>query len=285
MKPSDWFFWACVGICNLQLSFEIFSKGPWRVLVEGSRNPRVYTVEKFLALLFFVGWLTHHYNTFAVELRNPFAYLVGFGAPLVIGPFVRLFPKLRDEPVIKERPSLGKRLHHLRTLREGGIAAVTLQQGQELFHSAFFDSTVDFYPGVRTEGAESMATHPKILQAEQLMRQAIDLTDDPVNKAIAITEIGLLHRMVNDLAGAQKLFEDALELHKSLENRWTGERAKRLRAYRETAFRMGELQHARNVPENARHWYEYSLKLDMELGHDQPEDEEMTRRLLWQVRT
>jgi len=131
---------------------------------------------------------------------------------------------------------------------------------------------------------------PRICKAKTLLRNAAehapasnrDTIQAKVNEAIAVRELGLLHRAVNEFEEAQESYSRSLHILKSLGG-MTSTRREVLSAYRETVFRLGELSHALKDYRTAEESYRESLHVDDILGHDDPSGEHYARALLQEV--
>ena len=100
-----------------------------------------------------------------------------------------------------------------------------------------------------------------------------------------------LNEFENKFENARPAYEAALEILNGLrtisstEEKVLDEYTERkvLGAYRETVFRLAELDHVQRKYSSAKTGYEEALQVDELLGHDDREGEEYTRRLLHEV--
>jgi tetratricopeptide (TPR) repeat protein len=106
-----------------------------------------------------------------------------------------------------------------------------------------------------------------------------DVRQANINEAVAVRELGLLHRAVNEFEQARKAYNSSLKILRELGG-IRSESSATLSAYRETVFRIAELAHALQDYDQAVQNYQESLRVDEVLHHDDPAGEEFTRNLL-----
>lgn len=157
-------------------------------------------------------------------------------------------------------------------MRQGATA---LAQGRGLWQAIPELKVEDWFGQPNNVFGPTFRSDPRVRQAMQLIMQAIALTqnsealDAKTNRAIAVTELGLLHRMLNDLPTARQCYVEALKI---VNGQGGGSSSDRdvLKAYREVAFRIGELEHTAGNKKGAGYFYGECLRMDAALGHDRP---------------
>lgn len=261
MKTSDIVYCSLLGLCNFVILREVMTYGLSRTIFQAFANPRLKRAVFWGLLATVGGGIAHRVADFNPDFQSPFNWLLVFIFPLILA-----------------------------YLCKGALDPgwTSLEQGKALWKSLYPDLT--YRDGVVQASASQLARHPKIIEAKRLITAAIEFSpqsniDRPsalANKAIAWQELGLLHRVVHEFEEAEKAFNTSLHLLDEVEGLRSNNRSI-LSAYRDTAFRIGELHQVRGNPTEARKWYQASLSIDDRLGHDEPYGEQTTRTLLRQL--
>jgi tetratricopeptide (TPR) repeat protein len=152
------------------------------------------------------------------------------------------------------------------------------------------DLTPYLWYGKINPRAATFQSYPQIQTAKRLIQKAIEYAptsnyEPPqarVNEAIAFQELGLLHRALNEFQDASNAYQKSLEILKSLGG-MSSNNTEVLAAYRETIFRLAELDHTLGNYEGAKAGYRESLQVDAVLGHNDPSGELYARKLLKQL--
>ena len=186
---------------------------------------------------------------------------------------------------------------------------VKIEESKRLWQNIPDLTPYRWYGNINTN-ASRYRTDPRILEAKEKLHAAIDKYADTsnvneviavVNKALAIRELGLLYRATNEFEKARKAYKKSLEMLNvlrerisSIEQKDLDEHTERqeldehtkwqiLDKYRETVFRLAELNHVQGNYLSAKTGYEETLQIDELLGHDDRAGEEWTKRLLQEV--
>lgn len=165
----------------------------------------------------------------------------------------------------------------------------SLQQSKTLWQH-FPDLTPHLWYGQRNIHASTFRSHASIHEAKLLIQKEIDYSyeshHDPiqlrVNKAIAFAELGLICRAINEFPEARQAYKESLEILEGLGG-ICSDKTNVLSAYRETVFRLAELDHVLGIRKDAIEGYKRSLQADEILQHNDPSGEMYTRNLLEKV--
>lgn len=132
--------------------------------------------------------------------------------------------------------------------------------------------------------AHFLVARDKILKALKETEESDVLIpfEKKMYKANCITELGFLYRIVNKFDDAEANFLQSIEILDSVDKKDSQDDSILL-VYRETYFRLGELNHAKKNYPKAREYYGKSLEFDEKLGHNDSEGEDTTRRLLGSI--
>lgn len=258
MRASDIVYCSLLGLCNYVILREVLTYGLARTLAQGFANPRI-RVAVFLGLLFTVGGgIAHRTADFNPDMNSVLNWSLVFLIPFALA----LITKGKLDP-----------------------GWDSLEKGKAIWKSLY--PRVTYRDGVVNEGNAALRDDPRIIQAKALIRQSVDLAPQSnvqgdravANAAIALQELGLLHRVLNEFDEAEAAFKRSLEL---LDQDGGGESTHRntIAAFRDTSFRLGELCHVTSRPTEAKAYYQRSLSADEQLGHDDPGGEEATKSLL-----
>ena len=256
MPVWTYVYCAVLGLCNYLILRELCTFGIIESLRQNIGNPRIRLGTAIGIIATLVGGIAHRYAGFNPDSSDPWAWAIALGLPLVLA-------------------------FATRSQIDPGWRA--LQEGKNTWQRLPF-----VLPVGRIEQSDSQyRNHPSFQKARDLIRSAIDRAPesnlDPVsaaaNSAIALQELGLLHRAVNDLEKAGEYFGMSLAKLSELapESR---AHPRVLHARRDILFRLGELNHVQGSHESARRFYLDSLEIDRKLGHDDPVGESTTEELL-----
>lgn len=258
MTYSDILYCSLLGICNFIILRELRLFGIRQVLMQGFNNPRI-RIAVFLGMLFTIlGGIAHRTLDFNPDMRSPLNWSLVFIIPLLLA----LLHKSKLDPGWK-----------------------ALEEGKALWKSMY--PNLRYQDGVIYQETSQYTNHPHVNRSKELISQAIKSAPESnveslhaaANKAIAYQELGLLHRVVNEFKEAEGNYLESIAILDSVGGTTSRNRSV-LSAYRDTLFRLGELCHVQNEYQKAREYYEKSLKLDEQLGHDDPRGEQATRELL-----
>ncbi|MDR0332404.1 MAG: tetratricopeptide repeat protein [Dysgonamonadaceae bacterium] len=254
MNTLSYLYCSLIGICNFIILREIF--------IYRRITPKVMTIAFLGAVVTLIGAIMQRREILVLDVHNPWLWIIGAGIPIVLA-----------LPFLNSREKTG---------------AEILNKGK-----ACWQRLISVPSGKIDPKSSAFQTHPKILEAKDLIRKSIDLAQDSspdevladTNAAVSWTELGLLHRSINEFEEARSCFEKSLEKcdGKPLAYIGYGALEKRhlsaLIACRETLFRLAELDHVMGNTEQARIRYDQSLEIDVALGHDDPIGETTTRNL------
>jgi tetratricopeptide (TPR) repeat protein len=251
MTTPGYIYCGLLAVCNFLIFRTVFTFGVKQTLLQGFRSPAIRLAVFGGAVVTLVGSIAHRTSGFNPDVRNPWAWVIVFGVPLVLGFLSRA------------------------ALDPGWTS---LQRGK-----ALWQDLIPVEVGTVVAEASRYRDHPKVHTARDLIHAAIDHAPASnvqssaaiANAAIAWQELGLLHRCINDFVEARRCFERSLTL-----SRDAHDHPKILAAKRDTLFRLAELDHVTGRREQARRGYEQSLEIDAQLGHDDPIGEATTRDLL-----
>jgi len=188
MTTWGYIYCALLGVCNFLILRVVLTLGLKQSLVENIRNPAI-RVGAFAGIVITLGGgIAHRTAGFDPDVRDPWAWVLVFGVPLVAA--------------FLSRPSL-----------DPGWSS--LQRGKALWQSVVRPPLGSIDPN-----AAKFATHPKVTSAEVLIRAAVEAAPqsntDPIrataNAAIAWQELGLLHRATNSLDDARRCFDKSLNV-------------------------------------------------------------------------
>lgn len=174
-----------------------------------------------------------------------------------------------------------------RTSTDTGWSA--LERSKELWQLGSDLAPAEWYGRINPKATTYRAS-PRICKAKALLRSAIDhapasnqdTIQAKINEAVAVRELGLLHRAINEFEEAREAYNKSLHILDGLGGITSTSRDV-LSAYRETVFRIGELSHALGNYNAAAEKYNESLKVDDILGHDDLSGEQYTSALLQQI--
>ena len=165
-----------------------------------------------------------------------------------------------------------------------------LNEGKQRWQSLglYADPTMQY--GIKNPQVGGHKDHPQVIAAGKLIQEAIDFIDSSAsdsadamsNKAVAYQELGLMYRATNQFHLSETAFSNSLKILEHFGG-YSSDNKKILRAYRETCFRIGELNHTLGNSAKAEEFYKNCLRVDGILDHDQPIDERITKDLLEQV--
>jgi tetratricopeptide (TPR) repeat protein len=252
--------WCCLlGLCNFVILRDIFTYGLRRVILR--RFHRILPPAFLGIIIWFVGGIAHRLAGFHPDIAS----LLNWCLALV-------FPTLAAL-VLKPRRAPGHSiLERAKALWQDGIPELTYRDG------------------VICEASSQFANHPKVIEARRLIQNAIECASGSqvqprfakvmiASQAIALQELGLLHRVVNQFGEAKAAFVRGQQLLDQNGGDSCDDK-ELLTAYREILFRLGELSYVRWERSEAREFFRRSLALDARLGHDDPVGERQTNDLL-----
>jgi tetratricopeptide (TPR) repeat protein len=161
----------------------------------------------------------------------------------------------------------------------------SLERGKALWQS--LAPSLKYKDGRISNEASLYANHSSIIKAKTLLQRSIECApsshSDPLyskaNEGLALQELGLLHRVINEFDDAEKSYLRSMDVLEGAGGMKSTSKPV-LSAYRETLFRLGELNHVNGNNDRAREFYNKALFLDEKLGHDDPVAEEWIRQLL-----
>ena len=260
MSAFDIVYVSLVGIFNFLLLREFFTYGLGR--------PVLLRYATLGALVYLAGGIAHRVAHFNPDFGNLFNWLIAVIIPVVLA-----------------LPSIFGNI--------GNRGWRSLERGKSLWKSCLWNalgSDFAFRNGIIQEGASQLVTSPDIIKAKTLITAAINEAaqsnshsmDVLANRAIAWQELGLLHRAVNEFDKAQESYDQSI---RALDDAGGSDsnNTRILSAYRDTTFRIGELNQVRGNHAEARKWYQLSLSIDEKQGHKDPIGEQATRTLLGQL--
>lgn len=250
MTTSGYVYCILLGMCNFLILRVLITFGVKHALIQGFRNPEIRLGVFGGAVITLIGGIAHRTSGFNPDVRDLWAWVIVFGIPVVLG--------------FASRAALDP-------------GWTSLQRGK-----ALWQGVIPVPVGTVNPAATSFRSHPKIVEARDLIQAAIARAPDSnfksvaakANAAIAWCELGLLHRATNDFEEARRCYDKSLTLCS------TNISQQVLVAKRETLFRRAEVDHVTGFRDSARARYEESLELDAQLGHDDPMGEAVTQDLL-----
>ena len=252
MTAWGYVYCSVLGLCNFLILRSCFTLGLKYTLIHGLGIPAIRFAVFCGAVVTLAGGIAHRAGGFNPDVRDPWAWVVVFGVPIVFAFISRgaLDPGWRN-----------------------------LQQGK-----ALWQGVIPVPVGAIDPNASSYKDHPNVVAARELIRKAVlhapdtntDAARAAANAAIAWQELGLLHRAINDFTEARSCFEKSL----ATVNEAHSAHPSILSAKRETLFRLAELDQVLGRPEEAKRGYQQSLEIDELLGHDDPVGESTTQALL-----
>ena len=255
MNTLSYIYCGLIGICNFIIFREIFT---YRRITS-----KMMTIVFLGAVITLIGTIMQRWEILILDVHNSWLWIIGAGIPIVLALLSRNSGANTGSEILNRGKACWQRL-------------ISPPCGKIDTKSSTFQ------------------THPKIIEAKELIRKSIDLAQDSnsnkiladANAAVAWQELGLLHRAINDFEEARCCFEKSLEkcggdplTYQNLGHPIVQGYPRVLGARRETLFRLAELEHVMGNTEQALIRYDQTLEIDEALGHDDPIGETTTKNL------